>query len=150
MAGLFGKGEEYFLDEDDSKSFGNIDYMRTSKVTRRTFPKTASNQVGEIVKQVSATEDRKVSDYKTKSFKAPETNGNSNGFQAKTFSSFQPAVTEPVSEPTPVAETTPAVETTPEAPVAEPTPVVEKPASTRDDSMDMFLNMAKQIRGGRR
>ena len=144
MAGLFGKGEEYFLDEDDSKSFGNIDYMRTSKVTRRTFPKTASNQVGEIVKQVSATEDRKVSDYKTKSFKAPETNGNSNGFQAKTFSSFQPAVTKPVSEPTPVAETTP------EAPKAEPTPVVEKPASTPDDSMDMFLNMAKQIRGGRR
>ena len=147
MAGLFGKGEEYFLDEDDSKSFGNIDYMRTSKVTRRTFPKTASNQVGEIVKQVSATEDQKVSDYKTKSFKAPETNGNSNGFQAKTFSSFQPAVTKPVAETTPE---TPVAETTPETPVAEPTPVVEKPASTRDDSMDMFLNMAKQIRGGRR
>ena len=140
MAGLFGKGEEYFLDEDDSKSFGNIDYMRTGKVTRRTFPKTASNKVGEVVKQVSATEDRKVSDYKAKSFKASETNGTSNGFQAKTFSSFQPTVSKPVSEPTPKAETTP------EAPKAEPTPVVEKPASTPDDSMDMFLNMARQIK----
>ena len=140
MAGLFGKGKEYFLDEDDSKSFGNIDYMRTSKVTRRTFPKTASNKVGEVIKQVSATEDRKVSEYKPKSFLTNQALENGNGSKAQTFSSFQPEVNKP----------TPKAETTPEAPKAEPTPVAKKPASTSDDSMDMFLNMAKQIRGGRR
>lgn len=50
----------FFLDSDNAKSLGNIDYMRKGKKIRRTFPKTASNQVGEVIKQVSATEDQKI------------------------------------------------------------------------------------------
>ncbi|MBW4656320.1 MAG: hypothetical protein KME20_25250 [Kaiparowitsia implicata GSE-PSE-MK54-09C] len=33
----------YFLDADQAKTFGNIDYMRTVKSIRRTFPKTVGN-----------------------------------------------------------------------------------------------------------
>lgn len=50
----------FFLDSDNAKSLGDIDYMRKSKNIRRTFPKTATNQVGELIKKVSATEDQKI------------------------------------------------------------------------------------------
>lgn len=49
------KETAYFLDPDSAKTFGNIDYMRTAKVVKRTFPKTVSNQAEfEVVQQVSA------------------------------------------------------------------------------------------------
>ncbi len=37
------KPQAYFLDADQAKTFGNIDYMRTAKTVKRTFPKTAGN-----------------------------------------------------------------------------------------------------------
>ena len=37
------KPQAYFLDADQAKTFGNIDYMRTAKTVKRTFPKTAAN-----------------------------------------------------------------------------------------------------------
>lgn len=46
----------YFLPPDDAKTFGNIDYMRTPKSIRRTFPKTAGGEEYAVVKQVSATD----------------------------------------------------------------------------------------------
>lgn len=33
----------YFLDADDAKTMGNIEYMRSKKVIKHKFPKTASN-----------------------------------------------------------------------------------------------------------
>jgi len=47
----------FFLEPDDAKTFGDIDYMRSSKTVRRTFPKTKGNG-GEFeqVKNVSATD----------------------------------------------------------------------------------------------
>lgn len=70
MAGLFGlfggknknnaKGknntESFFLEPDQAKTLGNLEYMRSSDKIRRTFPKTRSNQVTEIVKEVSSLE----------------------------------------------------------------------------------------------
>jgi hypothetical protein len=45
----------YYLAPDDAKTLGNIDYMRTVKTVRRTFPKTAGATKGyEMVQQVSA------------------------------------------------------------------------------------------------
>ena len=58
MAGLFGlfggnnnpdgtpkqKQESYFLDSDSAKTFGDIDYMRSSKTIKHKFPKTFSNK----------------------------------------------------------------------------------------------------------
>lgn len=68
MAGLFGlfggKKKEtqpsqpkdaFFLDPDSAKTLGDIDYMRKTKIVKRTFPKTASNQEGgELIKEVSS------------------------------------------------------------------------------------------------
>jgi hypothetical protein len=69
MAGLFGlfggkkkkdqaqsrnEKDSFFLNPDEAKSMGDIDYMRLSKKIRRTFPKTPGNQVTEIVKEVSS------------------------------------------------------------------------------------------------
>lgn len=66
LFGLFGKKnnqpqqpkqpkEAFFLEPDDAKTFGDIDYMRKSKTVRRTFPKTASNKEGgELIQEVSS------------------------------------------------------------------------------------------------
>ena len=58
--GLFGKKKDqpkgaFFLSADDSKSYGDIEYMRTPKTVRRTFVKTVGNpEGGEVVNQVSS------------------------------------------------------------------------------------------------
>jgi cell division septation protein DedD len=70
MAGLFGlfggknknndnsanNAGSFFLDPDEAKTLGNLEYMRSSDKIRRTFPKTRTNQVTEIVKEVSSME----------------------------------------------------------------------------------------------
>ncbi|MEG3439267.1 hypothetical protein V0288_19230 [Pannus brasiliensis CCIBt3594] len=80
MAGLFGlfggktkyvdepteivqpqKKDAFYLEPDDAKTLGNIEFMRTPNVIRRTFPKTASNQKGgESIRQISSMEVAKV------------------------------------------------------------------------------------------
>lgn len=46
----------YFLDADEAQTYGNLEYMRTAKSVRRTFPKTASQpEELEITVQVSST-----------------------------------------------------------------------------------------------
>ncbi|VEP15767.1 conserved hypothetical protein [Hyella patelloides LEGE 07179] len=119
---------DFFLEPDDAQTMGDIDYMRMAKKVRRTFPKTLKNPNGfAIEKSVSSENDRNFS------------NAN-NGFQTKSISnnyqpqsSFNPA-------PAPRAESTPAP-----APKPAPAPAPRKV----DDSMDMFRNMAKNIRKGR-
>jgi hypothetical protein len=45
----------FFLDSDDAKSLGDIDYMRKAKRIRRTFPKTAGQpEEQEIEREISA------------------------------------------------------------------------------------------------
>ncbi len=50
------KGKQaYYLNDDDSKSFGDIDYMRSSKMVRRTFAKKKGQEKHfESVRQISA------------------------------------------------------------------------------------------------
>jgi len=69
MAGLFSffggkknpdgnpqqKQGAYFLDADSAKTYGDINYMRSSKVIKHKFPKTASNRAEfEEIEAVSA------------------------------------------------------------------------------------------------
>lgn len=75
MAGFFkglfggrGKGESknqsevtprretgaYFLNSDDARTYGDVDYMRTTKKVRRTFPKTVNNAEMEMEKEISS------------------------------------------------------------------------------------------------
>lgn len=67
IRGLFGSkskrnGEEtpqskeaFYLPDDDAKTFGDIDYMRSSKRTRRTFPKKIVGEINEFFNEVSST-----------------------------------------------------------------------------------------------
>lgn len=132
--------EAFFLSEDDSKTFGDIDYMRKEVVIRRTFAKKKGlEEEMESVKSISASTAKAVGDVSqptTSSFSAPA---------VSTFSAPAPVAETPAVAPTsaaeaPVAESseTPAAESaTPQEPVVRRTP---------DTSMDMFRNMAKNIR----
>ncbi len=60
---VFGKGapkddtqtkQAFYLNDDDAKTFGNIDYMRSSKTVRRTFAKKKGQEHMESVRQISA------------------------------------------------------------------------------------------------
>jgi hypothetical protein len=65
--------DAYYLEADDAKTLGNIEFMRKPNVIRRTFPKTAANQKGgESIRQISSMEAAKVKD---------------NGIAAKSFES---------------------------------------------------------------
>ncbi|WP_204141634.1 hypothetical protein [Halomicronema sp. CCY15110] len=44
----------FFLSEDDAKTFGDIDYMRSSKVVKRTFARKKGQEELESVRQISA------------------------------------------------------------------------------------------------
>ncbi len=60
---LFGRDpkqpkEAFFLEADDAKTYGDIDYMRKSTVVKRTFAKTISGGGGEYVQEVSNMQKR--------------------------------------------------------------------------------------------
>ena len=113
LFGLFGKKDKsdddskksdssYFLDQDSAKTLGDIDYMRTPKAVRKTFPTVNGVKGAEIVEIVSATEKTEGSEIEVSSSKPSEETPKS---------TFEP-----------------------------------KKLNTRvDSSMDIFLNMAKDI-----
>jgi hypothetical protein len=45
----------YFLDTDSAKTFGDIDYMRTAKTVRKTFPKMGGSAEGAEVVEVTSS-----------------------------------------------------------------------------------------------
>lgn len=106
-------GSSYFLDADEAKSFGDLDYMRTVKSVRRTFPKGVKEQN----QSVSAM---KVQDNST--FGQPQSE----------------------SQPSPSA-----LSSQPIAPTFGNTSSMTSSSSDRrktDTNMDMFRDMAKQVR----
>ncbi|NEQ84440.1 MAG: hypothetical protein F6K26_31000 [Moorea sp. SIO2I5] len=51
------RSQEYFLDTDQAKTMGNIDYMRSNVKVKKSFPKTKTAVLsGEVVEQISATD----------------------------------------------------------------------------------------------
>lgn len=115
-------GQAYFLDDDSAKTLGDIDYMRKSKQIRRTFPKVdeSFNVAGsERVRQVSAMEDR---DY----------SGN--------------------SQPTPSVGNTPGASMNPNSSTSSNSSSTssnsdfQRRTANTDTNMDMFRNMAKNIK----
>lgn len=114
LFGLFGKKDKsdddskksdssYFLDQDSAKSFGDIEYMRTPKAVKKTFPTVNGVKGAEIVEIVSATEKTEGSELEVSSNKTSE------------------SAPKPTFEP--------------------------KLSNARlDSSMDIFLNMAKDIK----
>jgi len=124
MAGLFGlfggknkdnqandnKKGAFFLNPDEAKTMGNLEYMRESDKIRRTFPKTRTNQVTEIVKEVSSME-MSVQSNQSKGEKKIST----------------PITEKSETQVQPQAKSTPS-------------------RRTADSSMDLFRNMAKEIK----
>ncbi|NJK35811.1 MAG: hypothetical protein HC919_13220 [Oscillatoriales cyanobacterium SM2_2_1] len=75
-----GQPREYFLDQDSAKTFGDIDYMRTPKKVKKSFPVPGkSDEIVEIEEIVSATEKQ---EYEVEERK--QTNSNSE-IKAPTF-----------------------------------------------------------------
>ncbi|MBE9112465.1 hypothetical protein IQ273_24025 [Nodosilinea sp. LEGE 07298] len=51
----------YFLSDDDAKSYGNIEYMRSSKTVRRTYAKKRGESgEKESIRQISALEAKRL------------------------------------------------------------------------------------------
>lgn len=72
--GLFGannqngnSSEDYYLDSDQSKTLGDIDYMRTARQIKRTYAKYKNGAQGgmKVIKQISATSDFLGNDLKS-------------------------------------------------------------------------------------
>ncbi len=99
MAGLFGffkrKNEPvqqvkpkdaFFLSPDEAKTFGDIDYMRTPSVIKRTFAKTIdSGDIGESVRSISALEEKVLNPNEIESKKTEKSSSAS-------FSEYNPTV----------------------------------------------------------
>ncbi len=99
MAGLFGWFKSrnnnnqgaYFLEPDDAKTYGDIDYMRKSKTVRRTFPKTLGNNKGaEFIQEVSSMKAAKKNGLQQNSSSiSTQSSSQSESFTSE--SSFQPS-----------------------------------------------------------
>ena len=134
--------KDFFLSPDDAMTMGDIDYMRTSKRTRRTFPKTLKNKDGfAIENEVSSLEDR------SNVYAGSNTNQNTTVntvFDPTPSTTSQPGITGGSA----VSQTNPVQPSAPQAGFDAPKPSAEKRRPS-DDSMDMFRNMAKNMRGRR-
>jgi len=110
------ESKAYFLDPDDAKTFGDIDYMRTAKTVKKTFPKG------------------KVSGEYTKAFSAME---------AMNFD--QKATPQPVKKDRPMDSTPFTPKPEPESSFKFRDEAVQQRRQS-DNSMDMFRNMARDIK----
>jgi hypothetical protein len=49
-------GRAFYLESDDAKTLGDLNYMRSSRSVRKTFPKAKFGADNELVRTISATE----------------------------------------------------------------------------------------------
>jgi hypothetical protein len=75
------EGDTYFLDADSAKTFGDIDYMRTPRSVKRSFPTMNGVKGAEYVEVISATE---------KEVKDVEEETSSPSISPKVESNFEP------------------------------------------------------------
>lgn len=136
--------KDFFLSPDDAMTMGDINYMRTSKRTRRTFPKTLKNKDGfAFENEVSSMENR------NNLYQGSNTNQNTTVntvFNPTPSSQSQPGITggSAVTQTNPVREFTPEVQPLSQSSFDAPKPAAEKRRPS-GDSMDMFRSMAKNI-----
>lgn len=50
------RAEAYYLSSDDAKTYGDIEFMRSAKSVRRTFPKAKDGSTPEVVQKISSLE----------------------------------------------------------------------------------------------
>ena len=146
--------KDFFLSPDDAMTMGDINYMRKPVRTKRTFPKTLKNKDGfAFENEVSSLENR------SNLYKNSNTNQNTTVntvFNPTPSSSSQPGITGG-SAVTQTNPNQPQTNTTSsfQQPASASNPKFEAPKQTpekrrqSDDGMDMFRNMAKNMRGRR-
>ena len=130
---IFGKGapkddtapkQAYYLSDDDAKSFGNIEYMRSNKTVRRTFAKKkGETEHMESVRQISAMKSVDVGGSPVQGqadYGVSQSNNSSPSFSS-------------ASTPSSNSSSASSASSTPR----------RKPASS---DMDMFRDMAKKMR----
>lgn len=127
--------DSFYLSTDESKSFGDIDYMRKKVQVKKTFPKTKNSKGAAIVKEVSADEAKTFSGNR---LPAPAT------APVKVATPAPAPVTVATPAPTSVTVATPAP-----VPVEVATPTVTTELSTVEDNID-FLQMARNLSGATR
>ncbi len=135
--GLFGSGKpSTFLDSDDAKTLGDIEYMRQEKTLRRTFPKTLKNKKGgERITRVSAVEVREMTSNPT-----PSSNFN---FKNAVPTKVAPTKVAPTNgAPTNGASTNGASDLEPQTQSSQP----NSESRSAGNSMDMFRNMARSMK----
>lgn len=104
----------FFLSDDEAKTFGDIEYMRSSKVVRRTFAKKkGQTEEMESVRQISAMDMRSLDE---KGLPAQS------GMQGATNASSSPTSSQNGASD------------------------FQRRTAKTDTSMDMFRNMAKDIK----
>ncbi|MBF2055739.1 MAG: hypothetical protein IGQ45_00665 [Cyanobacterium sp. T60_A2020_053] len=102
MAGLFSwlrrnpnpnsKKGAYFLEPDDAKTYGDIDYMRKVKTVRRTFPKTYNSDGAELIQDVSSEKMVKKTGFQAqKSYDSVKTDNSVESSSFNSEPSFQPS-----------------------------------------------------------
>ncbi|MEN9568275.1 MAG: hypothetical protein RLZZ69_3471 [Cyanobacteriota bacterium] len=136
--------KDFFLSPDDSMTMGDINYMRTSKRTRRTFPKTLSNKSGFAFENEVSSMDNRNNLYKGSNTNQDTTVNTI--FNPTPSSQSQPGVTggSAVTQTNPVREFSPEVKPLSQSSFDAPKPAAEKRRPS-GDSMDMFRSMAKNI-----
>ncbi|MEM1424990.1 MAG: hypothetical protein AAGF75_00335 [Cyanobacteria bacterium P01_H01_bin.130] len=140
-----GNGPAYFLEDDDAKTFGDIDYMRKETSVERTYPKGFAQDIP-VEKVVPPAMD---------GMGAPKPGGTPGFSSGSAYNSSASSYT----PPTPSFNTPPAPSfNTPEPSAATSEPAAEAPKSESpkfessssksagSNDMDMFRNMAKGIR----
>ncbi len=71
------KDNSFFLDPDEAKTFGNIDYMRTPKTVKHTFLDFGATEKVEVVEQVSSLGKVKLVTEEAKTPEVPSEQGSS-------------------------------------------------------------------------
>lgn len=133
---------DYFLSPDDAQTLGDIDYMRKAKRVRKTFPKTLKNKDGfEITTETSSIANRSFGNEIKPTLSSSQAQPGITGGSAVTQTSgnFQPQSSITTGSAVNQANTqSSSVNTS-----------FSKNSEQRrksDNSMDMFRNMAKDIR----
>lgn len=147
-----GKGPAYFLDDDSAKTYGDINYMRKEIVVERTYPKGKADDIPVDKFVPPAMDGMGAPKGGATTTTSSPTSSYSSAVQSYTpptpsYTPPTPSYTPPVPQApaAPVAQTPePAAPAEPEAPTA---PAPQPPApKTASDDMDMFRNMARNIR----
>ena len=142
--------KDFFLDPDDAMTMGDINYMRKATRTKKTFPKTFANKGGfSLDNEVSSLENR------NNLYKNSNTNQNTTEntvFNPTPSSQSQPGITGG-SAVTQTNFNQPQTRNFQQSAASKPSFEAPKqsPEERRqaDDGMDMFRNMAKNMRGRR-